>query len=351
MNVIILTGRFGMGHYSAAAAIKQEIERERNDVNVEIIDIIEFLMPLIMKIVYGVFNILVRRWSNLYNSLNKVSGRYSNAPFKSVFIKKLDTLIDDYSPDLVISTLPISSKYISAYKDIRKSCLPLYTCITDISTHNEWIADNTDLYFVGAEKVKLSLMKKGIPSDKIEIVGIPVKQSFKNNKSLISLRSQKEILIMGGGLGLIPFVDELLGSLDIVSDVKTTVITGNNYKMYHELKNKYLNINVIGYTDKVHEFMQKADIILSKAGGITIFEAIYSEIPLLVIKPFLEQEKSNAAYVEAEQIGKVIWNKNKDIILEIRALLQDEDAIDEMKKNMRKVKQKISQISISDIIR
>lgn len=350
MNIIILTGRFGMGHYSAATAIKQEIEEKRTDVNVEIIDVIEFLMPSIMDIVYGGFNILVSKWANLYNSLNRLAGKCSDIPFKSIFAKKIDTLIEECCPDLIISTLPLSSQYISAYKGIRNSCLPLYTFITDISTHNEWLADNTDLYFVGAEEVKLSLMQKGVPKEKIKVTGIPVKQNFKSNKPLSLCNIKKEILIMGGGLGLIPYTDKLLEYLDKESNIKATVITGNNKKMYHYIKNKYQNINVIGYTDKVYQFMQKADLVLTKAGGITMFEAIYSEIPLLVINPFLEQEKINAVYIEAEQIGKVLWNGNEDIISEIQSLLQDNSAIGEMKKNMRKVKQQISRISICDSI-
>ena len=31
MRVLILTGKFGMGHYSVAEALKQEIEREEKE--------------------------------------------------------------------------------------------------------------------------------------------------------------------------------------------------------------------------------------------------------------------------------------------------------------------------------
>ena len=49
MNILILTGKFGMGHYSAAEAIKQEIEENYKDINVniKIIDIIDYLFPAI----------------------------------------------------------------------------------------------------------------------------------------------------------------------------------------------------------------------------------------------------------------------------------------------------------------
>lgn len=56
--------------------------------------------------------------------------------------------------------------------------------------------------------------------------------------------------------------------------------------MLKKLYGKYDNIEIIGYCDNVHKYMQDAYIIISKAGGITLFESIYAQLPLLVICPF-----------------------------------------------------------------
>lgn len=350
MNILILTGRFGMGHYSAATAIKQEIESSRDDACVEIVDIVSFLMPSLSKVIYSSFNTLVSKWSDLYNALNKTAERYSAVPFKYTITKKLDKLILKYSPDLVISTLPMSSQYISAYKDIRKSSLPLYTFITDICIHEEWLTKNTDIYFVGTEEVKNNLILKGISADRIRVSGIPVKKDFKLKHQPITRKKTKEILIMGGGLGLIPDADEIFNKLDKIPSVKVTVITGGNQKLYEELKSKYSSLNIIGYTNKVYEYMQNADLVISKAGGITLFEAIYSEVPLYVINPFLMQEISNAKYIENECLGKVVWNKKENIAEDILALLNNDKELNKIHMNMKKAKEKIKMVTIlSDI--
>ena len=351
MNILILTGRFGMGHRSAAAAIKQELELAFPTSNINTLDLLEYLIPNLSGMIYNNFNVLVSKCSNLYNLLNKFAVRYNTVPFNSILADKIDRLFEEYSPDVIVSTLPICSKYISGYKSLRASSIPLFTCITDICTHSEWIAENTDLYFVGADKVKSSLIEKGILPEKIQLIGIPVKQNFKTKKPLLVSKEKKEVLIMGGGLGLIPSVDEMLERFDKISNIKTTVITGDNMKMYYLLKEKYPNINVIGYTDKVHQFMATADLVLSKAGGVTLFESIYSEVPLCILTPFLEQEKNNALYIEETKIGKVVWNKKNDIVSEVESLLQNETAIFEMKKNMRTIKSEISKTSISFYIR
>ena len=45
MKVLILTGKFGMGHYSVSEAIKEEINNKDSKIEVKIVDIIDYLMP------------------------------------------------------------------------------------------------------------------------------------------------------------------------------------------------------------------------------------------------------------------------------------------------------------------
>lgn len=353
MNILILTGKFGMGHYSAAEAIKQEIEENYKDINVniKIIDIIDYLFPAISSYVYKSFDTLVSKWANLYNFINTNNEERNIKTFNYLFIKKLDKLFDKYNPEVVISTLPISSQYISKYKSIKKSNVPLLTFITDISSHSEWIHKNTNYYFVGYEKIKGSLVNKGISEEKIIITGIPVRKQFREiDMDLNKNNKKKEVLIMGGGLGLISVNDELFEVLNNVKDIKTTIITGNNKSMYEYLRDKYKNIKVIGYTEEISKYMKNSDLIISKSGGITLFEAIYSEVPMYVINPFLVQEIKNSKFIEKEKIGKVIRDKDFDIVSDILNLINDDDEITKMKNNMKNIKSRINQNEIINVL-
>ncbi|WP_195955428.1 MGDG synthase family glycosyltransferase [Clostridium saudiense] len=353
MNILILTGKFGMGHYSAAEAIKQEIEENYKDINVniKIIDIIDYLFPAISSYVYKSFDTLVSKWANLYNFINTNNEERNIKTFNYLFIKKLDKLFDKYNPEVVISTLPISSQYISKYKSIKKSNVPLLTFITDISSHSEWIHKNTNYYFVGDEKIKGSLVNKGISEEKIIITGIPVRKQFREiDMDLNKNNKKKEVLIMGGGLGLISVNDELFEVLNNVKDIKTTIITGNNKSMYEYLRDKYKNIKVIGYTEEVSKYMKNSDLIISKSGGITLFEAIYSEVPMYVINPFLVQEIKNSKFIEKEKIGRVIRDKDFDIVSDILNLINDDYEITKMKNNMKNIKSRINQNEIINVL-
>ena len=78
--------------------------------------------------------------------------------------------------------------------------------------------------------------------------------------------------------------------------ITATVITGKNRKAYEAFQGKYEDIEVLGYTENISKYMKEADLVITKAGGITLFELIHCQVPLFVIHPFLEQEVNNARY-------------------------------------------------------
>lgn len=355
MNILILTGRFGMGHYSTAISLKQEILRDIDESHVRIIDIVDYMTPKFQKIIYSGFNLLVQRASGLYNFVYRNTtdlGVTISMPFANILISKVERLINETNPDIVISTLPLCSKIISEYKERTLSNLPLVTCITDISAHSEWINPKTDLYFVATDIVKDRLFDAGIPVRNILVSGIPVKEQFKElyDKRTRSRRKGKKILIMGGGLGLIPLEDSFYDMLSKTDDLEVTIIAGGNKRIYDRLFGRYANITLIGYTDRVYEYMADSDLIISKAGGITLFESIYAGLPMLVLCPFLEQEKNNAHFIEDKFIGKVIWDKSEDIFKIALDMIANETVLLEMHKNMGNIKSTLNDRAILDMV-
>lgn len=345
MRVLIFTGAFGMGHYSASVAVREEILKENPDATVVIIDMIEYIFPKLSKLIYPTFNFMVNKFSLIYNFFNKIVAKRTSIPLKTSVMKKIDLLLEEDDVDLVVSTFPACSQYFSAYKKARKCNIPLFTYITDISVNEEWISEKTDMYFVGSEITKKSLSNKNVDEDKIVISGIPVRQSFKEDKVIEKLQDKKEVLIMGGGLGLVPCSMDFLEKLSKDKNTKITFIAGKNKKLLELIKEQYPEIEAIGYTDKVDQYMKRADLIISKSGGITLFESIFSETPLYVIRPFLYQEIGNALYIQDSCIGKVVWTKAIDIYEDVTSLLNNELLLNSMKENIKAEKEKLQSVS------
>ena len=341
-----------MGHVKCAEAIAEEIYASQPDASVTTVDVMDYLFPHLSKAIYKGFSLLVTKLPGMYNHLNRAAGKHAGVPMKKTIAAKLDRLIAETQPDLIISNLPVCSKYISTYKKLRVCTVPLFTYITDITVHDEWIADKTDLYFVGDESTGNVLISKGVSAEKIVVSGIPVKRVFKSafkdgtlkdqEKADTGTHTKKRLLIMGGGLGLVPGGSRLLKRLNEESCFEVTLIAGRNRSLEKRARRKYKNINVVGFTDKIADYMAAADLVLTKPGGITTFEAIASRTPMYIADPFLEQEMGNARFIESKNIGRVVWSRDCDVASDIINFLKDTALIDTMKENMAKLCQSFS---------
>lgn len=351
MRYLILTGRFGMGHLSAAAAIEQRIEKEEPKARVVNVDMLEELFPSVSETIYKAFGMVVGKYHHLYNILYAASEKYCNVgvPAKRLLVRRVHRFLSEYKPDIIISTLPLCSNLISLYKECTGSSVPLVTCITDVCVHREWICPHTNAYWVAAHTVKKELAAAGVSETKITVTGIPVKDHFRDTKHVCGLSRKKRILIMGGGLGLMP-EESYLKELNKRSDFEITMITGKNEKAYEEMRKRYPNIRVLGYTKKVAQYMEEADLIITKPGGITLFEAIYMGVPLFVINPFLGQELANARYIEEEQIGVVLYTKENQCINDLCGILEDEQKLAAMRDNMMQIRNKLEAYNMSLIL-
>ena len=70
-----------------------------------------------------------------------------------VFLDKLVELIHHSRPDAVIATHPLCAQLVSRLKGEWGLDLPLLTCVTDVTSHPEWINQNTDCYLVPSRQV------------------------------------------------------------------------------------------------------------------------------------------------------------------------------------------------------
>lgn len=118
---------------------------------------------------------------------------------------------------------------------------------------------------------------------------------------------------MGGGLGLGPITEAVRSLAELPQpDLQITVVCGQNGPLYRELTDLFADdprFNILGYHDAVHELMARADLLLTKPGGITSAEALAMGLPLLLLSPLPGQEEGNAAHLiglgAARQVANV----------------------------------------------
>lgn len=351
MKVLILTGKFGMGHYKAAQAVKEELSKSANN-DIEIIDWLEYLAPQCSKYIYAGYSSLIGHSTLLYNrhyikSENQPVNQKPPQPVTSYM--KMNRLIREKCPDLIISVLALCSQAVSYYKNLSGCNIPLITCITDITGHSEWINCHTDAYAVASEEVRRFLILKGVSENQIFITGIPVREKFKTVTPVND--NIPKLLLMGGGLGLLPKNLDFYKLLNESVPAEITLIAGKNERLRQKLQNRFDNIRVLGYTDDIETYFHESDVIITKPGGITTFEAIYSETPIIALNPKLHQEKYNADFIERRCIGEqlTIFN-NYQAVMAIARFVNNPEKIQSYKRQMRLMKKALNRCPLSDVV-
>ncbi len=355
MRIDILTGKFGMGHMVAARAIKEQIQASGVDTEIEIVDWFDYVSPKMAKQYYSFFEIIVKKGFKIYNTRYRLMENMKTDQKPELyryFSRYFEKYVEEKKSDLIISTLPLCSQIVSVYKEKNNSDLLLITCVTDITGHSEWINKNTDIYLVGSDTVKAKFIEKGVIPDKIFVTGIPVRSEFMTGAKEWKGTDQhykKKILLMGGGLGMLPIEDSFYHDLNKLPNLEFTVITGKNQLLYNYLRGRYQNIRVLGYVNNIFDYMVQADAIITKPGGVTTFEAIFSDLPILVLKPMLQQEKYNAQFIQDMKIGTVINYEGRINAASIMDLLQ-QDQLDFYKRNIQKIKGRLNINILNDIL-
>jgi len=312
MKILILTVSAGAGHIKAAEAISEQIKLKYPDSNIMIVDTYRYISPLLDKVIVGGYMSILRHTPGIYGkyySLSEpVGSRYNFGSIINRFLAiKLMDLINEFDPSVIACTNFIPLQILAMLHRKNKLKTPTISVITDYTTHSYWIHDYVSAYVVANDFIKAELVRKGIPGDIIHPLGIPVTMDFSisndRNKLLCEygLENKPTILIMGGSLGFGHMKEAFLSLLKLERDIQIVVITGTNKKLrqYLEKCSKLSKkcIKIIGYTDKVCDFMDMCDLLITNPGGMTISEALIKNIPLVLISPIPGQEERNAQFL------------------------------------------------------
>lgn len=285
-KVLILYGSYGGGHKSAANAIKQYIEKNNQEKQVEMVDCIEYISKIINKITTGAYNQMAKKapwaWKRVYfNSQKGILSKISNGT-NALMAKKLYHLIEKEKPKIIISTHPFATQMTGRLKRKGKINCKISTILTDFEIHNQWLqeTDYINNYFVAHTGMKESMIKLGIDETKIFVTGIPMSERFLETfdkqqilKEFELEENKKTILFFGGGemgLGKDRTCKILKTLAQNFESIQIVAISGRNEVMKQEFEkivretNSKKRVKILEYTKKVPELMSISDLVITK---------------------------------------------------------------------------------------
>jgi len=346
-RLLVLSSPIGSGHIKAAEALCQTYKKNFKGEAIHV-NFLDYLNPRFGKLVEQGYFLMIK----FIPYLNKIVYDTFNKPNKQLKrvgefldVKKYRKLIEQYKPDMILSTHYIPAMVVSwMYK---KFPIPNGVIITDFDFNSMCAYPNNDRVFIGCREIISDLEKMGIERKKICVSGIPIRpnflKSFENDKlkKKLGLDLRKPVLLMmNGGTAAGPLMEILKSLAKVRKKFQILVITGHNEKMAQELKTGFgllkLEGKILGFVDNIEEYMAVSDLLISKAGGLTTTESLIIGLPMLIIKPTPGQEDGNTEFLT--KAGAAIYIKNiKKINLAVDDLLKNPNKIEKMRVKAKKL--------------
>lgn len=356
-KILIVYATAGIGHKKAAMAVKKAFdEMALRDVEVKLIDALDYTNDFFKWSYLQAYLLMVNKmplfWGLSYYLTDNyfinlfVSGirRFNNWINSKKFVK----FLFEYKPDVIISSHFFASEIISDLKERKAITSRLVTIITDYRMHSWWVGDYTDAYIISSEDVKSALIKWKAEPSIIKVLGIPVEPIFTkplDRKGILERNNLKEepftVLVIGGGFGVGPIEDIVKVIGGISDNIQMVVVCGKNEELRKKIEalipNMKATIRSLGFVDNVYEYMDIADILISKSGGITVTESLVKELPMVVISPIIGQETANCSFLIKYNAGLKI-KRPQELEGVVKDLMAHPEKLAAMKDAIRRVR-------------
>ncbi|MGX9687196.1 MGDG synthase family glycosyltransferase [Deinococcus wulumuqiensis] len=203
--------------------------------------------------------------------------------------------------------------------------------VTDYRAHLHWARRDTDLLMVASEETRRQMLERGVRPEQVEVTGIPISPAFRevlnlNRETLrrelvaeLGLRPELPLLLLsGGGRGHYQ-PQELLRELGNLGRAVQVLVPASRQGEGAETIGG-ATVHHLGFRRDLPRLMAASDLVVGKAGGLTVAEATALGVPMVVYRPIPGQEEYNADFLERHGAG--LWARKRHDIrpLVLRAL-------------------------------
>ena len=202
-------------------------------------------------------------------------------------------------PSIVVSVHPMANHYLAlAMKDtVLAGKTKLVIVVTDPNAFlwSGWACADADLTIAPNDLARDKLVELGIAPERISIFGMPIEPVFlrpatvckKDLLTQLALDPERLTILLSGGWAGGGAVAQIYQILERVKrKLQVIILCGHNNRLLTEMKKKKdqssLPTAALAYTESLSDLMSACDLLITKGGGLTTFEAIARRLPMAV---------------------------------------------------------------------
>ena len=310
MRILLLSCNTGEGHNSTARAIMEVLQEQ--GVQCELRDVLACLSPRFSKFICNWHSRLYRYVPKLTDAGYRAFERNTDPEDTTPVYEMLSLgagkvwqmlMLGDY--DAVVCVHVFSGMLMTEVRRVWGVKIPCYFVATDYTCSPTVEQCDLDGFFIPAEDLAGEFVRAGLSSLHLIPSGIPVRRVFYTRQEKAKVRAGLGLpdtgivaLIMCGSMGCGPIrriARELIEQLP--RDSTVVVICGNNEKLFESMSEiNDPRLRVLGYCREVPEYMDAADMIVTKPGGLSATEAATKHLPMVLVNAVGGCEGKNFDY-------------------------------------------------------
>ncbi|HEY2800767.1 MAG TPA: glycosyltransferase [Chthoniobacterales bacterium] len=332
-RILILTAGFGEGHNAAARGIEAGLAATGREAAVERHDLFAETYGLVNDWARGGYLTMINRtprlWLQMYERIDRRDGVNRRFPLLFQLRRRLKQLLERFRPDVVVSVYPAYPHLLAEIVGDAPAPFRRVVYITDSITVNTiWFRVAADYFFVPNEQTAAVLKTKGVPNEQVRVTGFPVAPLFARLGQLRQPPSpeygRRLLYMLNPGRVVVP---EIINRLAKITDSRLTVTVGHDQRLRRAVeavvRTAGRKFEIVGWSDQLPRLMLESHLLISKAGGATVQEAIAARCPMIINQVVPGQEAGNARLLETTGAG-VIATTPDAIIAAVERVFADD---------------------------
>jgi 1,2-diacylglycerol 3-beta-galactosyltransferase len=231
------------------------------------------------------------------------------------------SIVKSYSPAAIVCTHPFYLAPLNVYLTLRNLPIPYLTVITDLTQiHRLWFNHGADYLLLPTQEAYQQSLTRRFSAGRLQVTGVPVNPAFvKEIRPADEIRAElgwspgvTTVLVVGSKR-----VKNLLSVLNVLNHsgqpIQLVVVAGGDDELFAQLQaiEWHTTTHIYNYVTTMPMFMKASDLIISKAGGLIVTEALACGKPLMMVDVTPGQEMGNASYVLNYGAGELAENPVK----------------------------------------
>lgn len=346
MRILLLSCNTGGGHNSAAAAIQNYCKKVGVDCDIR--DALRFVSKPHTKIVSGGHSFVYRHLPRLFGAGYRYEEKHPPRFIynqMSLGAKKFAAFLGENHYDAIVCTHIFGNMLVTDARKRFGVTVPHFAVNTDYSLYPGADMVDPQRFFIAAEQLRAIHMSAGLPNDRLIVSGIPIREDFfreidkKDACNNLNLPENKKIvLLFSGSIGCGKLHKKAPAlAKQLPEDAHLVIICGHNANLYNRLQKAYLsNTTVVGYTDRIAEFMAASDLCVTKPGGLSTTEMLVMGLPMVLMLSVPGCETRNLEHFESLNVavGTEDWDEAIRLALE---LVSDDDRLADMRARLQDI--------------